>query len=269
MFLIITFSFIAYVFLVWLFILKLDVLVITDYFENKAFYHKYKARIQEVELLGWNVQTIIDKIALIYLVIFGAIIYIVSINKFTNFDLNPLYVRLIAIGLFLSPIAYYKYCNMLRKNAIKNELSDILELILTSLKAGISYDKCLGFIIMYIKNKYILIELKKLKNDLLWQDSENKAWELFKERVQYEKSVITIVNILQESSSLGVAIFDDLTLLMHNNKKVKAYDVEEQSSKVSTKSNIIVLLFGAPCITIFILGPHIIDFLYQYQLWGI
>ena len=256
--------FACYIILICYGFFKLDVAVLSRHLQDSSFSKKYNDKIKSVDLIGWSPQSILDKIALVYLGILGVIIYVISITYFTKFVIDSLHIKLLSVGLLVAPFVYYQVCLLCRKNVMKNEIDEILELMITSAKSGSSFEDAIIFLCKYIKNKYILIELTNLRKDFKFQASENVAWELFKKRVN-RPNTTTIVNLLQQSSSLGVASYDELISLIHNYKKVRAYELEERSNYVSIKSNIVLLLFGGPCIIIITVGPKILNFIYQFQ----
>jgi tight adherence protein C len=167
-----------------------------------------------------------------------------------------LLVLTFAIGMYL-PNVWLKAKAKQRQTQIQKTLPDAIDLLTTSVEAGLGIDAALGQVSEKIRGP-IAPELKKVLRDMAMGSARRDALKEFARRVVIA-DVQQFVNAVLQAEQMGVSLGQVIRVQADQMRVRRRQRAEQQAYKAPVKMVFPLVLFIFPAIFVIILGPAFIQ----------
>lgn len=194
-------------------------------------------------------------------IVLSALFMAIALIVCKIFNLGMLYLVAVmaAVGLIaiILPNSWLKSKAKKRKEKLRQQLPDIMDLLVVSVEAGLGFDAAL--IRLYEKDKSeLMTELMQATRDIQHGMSKKEAYEGLAKRCGV-KELTTFLTALIQADQLGISIKSVLKVQAENLRKDRKMRAEEKALKAPVTMLIPMVLFIFPVIFIVLLGPAVIN----------
>lgn len=178
-----------------------------------------------------------------------------------HLPLLKIFVLSLSVSLFGMYIPWFAVARneSERNREIRRSLPDIMDLLVVSVEAGLSFDMAL----MKVAERYkgsIAQEFQKVLRDIQLGKTRKEALKDMVERVKID-DLSSLVNAIVQSEQLGVGLANVLRMQADLIREKRQQWVEEQAMKAPIKMLFPLVFCMFPAMFIVILGPAVINLL--------
>lgn len=194
-------------------------------------------------------------------IVLSAILMIIAviICKILNLGMVHLVLAMAIVGLvaIILPGRWLKMKAAKRKEKLREQLPDIMDLLIVSVEAGLGFDAAL--LRLYEKNKSeLMTEMIQATRDIQRGMSKKEAYESLAKRCDL-KELTTFLTALVQADQLGISIKSVLKIQAENLRKDRRQRAEEKALKAPVTMLVPMVLFIFPVIFIVLLGPAVLN----------
>lgn len=142
-----------------------------------------------------------------------------------------------------------------RKEAIENGMPDVLDLLSTSVSAGLGFDQALQHVVARCQGP-LVEELAVVQKEIALGTPRNEALHHLAERCGVEP-LTTFVNSIAQADRLGIAISNVLITQATSIRDRHRQKIEERAAQLPVKILLPMILFILPAMFIILLGPAV------------
>jgi tight adherence protein C len=161
-----------------------------------------------------------------------------------------------AMGVYL-PNVWLRSKAKKRQHNILKSLPDAIDLLTTSVEAGLGIDAALGQVAEKVKGP-ISVEIRRVLRDIAMGSSRRDALRAFAERTQLP-DVQQFVNALVQAEQMGVSLGQVIRVQADQMRVKRRQRAEQQAYKAPVKMVFPLVFFIFPAIFVVILGPAMIQ----------
>lgn len=186
-------------------------------------------------------------------------IFAVIICKILNLGMVHLVLAMAVVGLLgiIVPGRWLKMKAAKRKEKLRQQLPDVMDLLIVSVEAGLGFDAAL--LRLYEKDKSeLMTELIQATRDIQRGMSKKEAYESLAKRCNL-KELTTFLTALVQADQLGISIKSVLKVQAENLRKERKQRAEEKALKAPVTMLVPMVLFIFPVIFIVLLGPAVLN----------
>lgn len=183
----------------------------------------------------------------------------VIVCKILNLGMAYLVIAMAVMGLIgiIFPSRILKMRASKRKDLIRQQLPDVMDLLVVSVEAGLGFDAAL--IRLYEKDKSeLMTELMQATRDVQRGMSKKEAYESLAKRCDV-KELTTFLTALVQADQLGISIKSVLKVQSENLRKDRRMRAEEKALKAPVLMLVPMVIFIFPVIFIILLGPAVLN----------
>ena len=183
----------------------------------------------------------------------------VIVCKILNLGMAYLVIAMAVMGLIgiIFPSRILKMRASKRKDLIRQQLPDVMDLLVVSVEAGLGFDAAL--IRLYKKDKSeLMTELMQATRDVQRGMSKKEAYESLAKRCDV-KELTTFLTALVQADQLGISIKSVLKVQSENLRKDRRMRAEEKALKAPVVMLVPMVVFIFPVIFIILLGPAVLN----------
>jgi tight adherence protein C len=180
---------------------------------------------------------------------------------------SPFFVYLIALGLgFLLPDFWLGNRITVRQARIRRGLSDVLDLLVICIEAGLSLDQAVARTAeeLSLAQPVVCDELAIVVLEQRAGCPRADAWRHFAERTNVD-SARNLVSVLVQSEKFGTSIAKTLRIHSDTLRTQRRQKVEEQAAKTTVKLVFPLVLFIFPSLFLVTLGPAAITVMESFD----
>lgn len=163
------------------------------------------------------------------------------------------------LGALMLPKYYLKLKIEKRSKRALKELPDTLDLITTSLEAGLGFDAALSKVVSKRKG-VVSDEFKLALEEMRLGNTRKEALIGIRERLPVEELKTVISSIIQ-AEKLGIGLVSVLRVQTEDIREQRKQRAEEAAMKAPIKMLFPLVLFIFPTLFIILLGPVILEFI--------
>ena len=194
-------------------------------------------------------------------IVLSALFMAIALIVCKIFNLGMLYLvaAMAVVGLIaiILPNSWLKRKAKKRKEKLRQQLPDIMDLLVVSVEAGLGFDAAL--IRLYEKDKSeLMTELMQATRDIQRGMSKKEAYEGLAKRCDV-KELTTFLTALVQADQLGISIKSVLKVQAENLRKDRKMRAEEKALKAPVTMLVPMVLFIFPVIFIVLLGPAVLN----------
>jgi tight adherence protein C len=160
------------------------------------------------------------------------------------------------LGLYL-PNVWLKMKAKQRQKAILKSLPDAIDLLTTSVEAGLGIDAALGNVAEKVKGP-IAVEVRRVLRDIAMGSARRDALRQFAERTQLP-DIQQFVNAVVQAEQMGVSLGQVIRVQADQMRIKRRQRAEQQAYKAPVKMVFPLVLFIFPAIFVVVLGPAMIQ----------
>ena len=196
----------------------------------------------------------------------SAILMLVAliVCKILNLGMAYLILAMAVVGLvaIILPGEWLKAKAKKRKELLRQQLPDIMDLLVVSVEAGLGFDSAL--IRLYEKDKSeLMTDLMQATRDIQRGMSKKEAYEGLAKRCDV-KELTSFLTALVQADQLGISIKSVLKVQAENLRKDRKMRAEEKALKAPVTMLIPMVLFIFPVIFIVLLGPAALNIMEMF-----
>lgn len=211
-----------------------------------------------LEMTGTELTT--EQFSMIKIVL-SAVLMIVAviICKILNLGMVYLILAMSIVGLvaIILPGRWLKMKVSKRKEKLREQLPDVMDLLIVSVEAGLGFDAAL--LRLYEKDKSeLMTELIQATRDIQRGMSKKEAYESLAKRCDL-KELTTFLTALVQADQLGISIKSVLKVQADNLRKERKQRAEEKALKAPVTMLVPMVIFIFPVIFIVLLGPAVLN----------
>jgi len=149
-----------------------------------------------------------------------------------------------------------------RQTKILKPLPDALDLLVTSVEAGLGLDAAFRRVAEEIEGAApeLSFEFQMVNHEISAGISRVDALRRLQERTGMDE-MKSLVNMLTQAERFGTSIARSLRVHSDITRQKRMARAEEEAAKVSPKLTVVMILFLMPCLMIVLLGPAIVNVL--------
>lgn len=166
---------------------------------------------------------------------------------------------LLAVGGYLAPGIWLDRRASARRAAIVGSLPAVLDLLVVSVDAGLSFDSALGRVLEKLRNP-LSEELTLVQREIALGRSRAEALEGLARRVQVE-DITRFVNAMLQSDQLGVPVARTLRVQAGEARFLARQRVQQLAAQAPVKMVIPMIVFILPTVWLILLGPALLSVL--------
>jgi len=199
-------------------------------------------------LTVWGCAVVLLPLAFIFLVVAAG----------GGFGMQQIMIVLITavLGLYL-PNVWLKAKAKQRQKAILKALPDAIDLLTTSVEAGLGIDAALGNVAEKVKGP-ISVEVRRVLRDIAMGSARRDALHQFAERTQLP-DIQQFVNAVVQAEQMGVSLGQVIRVQADQMRVKRRQRAEQQAYKAPVKMVFPLVLFIFPAIFVVVLGPAMIQ----------
>jgi tight adherence protein C len=176
--------------------------------------------------------------------------------------LAPLSV-LVLILAFLGYYAPHRVVDHLatkRGEAIMRSFPDALDLLVSSVEAGLGLDAALRRVALELEDAApeLSLELRVVVHEVSAGLPRGRALRRLAERTQLE-AVTSLVNVLVQAEKLGTSVARSLRVHAELVRQRRVLAAEERAARIAPKMTIAMVFFLLPTLFVVILGPAVVN----------
>ena len=196
----------------------------------------------------------------------SAILMLVAliVCKILNLGMAYLILAMAVVGLvaIILPGEWLKAKAKKRKELLRQQLPDIMDLLVVSVEAGLGFDSAL--IRLYEKDKSeLMTDFMQATRDIQRGMSKKEAYEGLAKRCDV-KELTSFLTALVQADQLGISIKSVLKVQAENLRKDRKMRAEEKALKAPVTMLIPMVLFIFPVIFIVLLGPAALNIMEMF-----
>ena len=183
----------------------------------------------------------------------------VIVCKILNLGMVYLILTMAVVGIIaiILPSRLLKMKASKRKERIRQQLPDVMDLLVVSVEAGLGFDAAL--LRLYEKDKSeLMTELIQATRDIQRGMSKKEAYESLAKRCDL-KELTTFLTALVQADQLGISVKSVLKVQAENLRKERRQRAEEKALKAPVKMLLPMVMFIFPVIFIVLLGPAVLN----------
>ncbi len=165
-------------------------------------------------------------------------------------------LRLTVMVVLFGAVAPYYWLGIKikqRRTKILRALPDAIDLLTTSVEAGLGVDAALGQVAEKVKGP-VSVELRRLLREMSMGSSRRDALKAFAERIEIP-DVNVFVNAIIQAESMGVSLGQVIRVQADQMRMRRRQRAEKLAHGAPVKMSIPMVLFIFPTILVVILGP--------------
>lgn len=194
-------------------------------------------------------------------IVLAAILMVIAVIvcKILNLGMVHLVLAMAIVGLagIIIPGRWLKMKTSKRKEKLRQQLPDVMDLLIVSVEAGLGFDAAL--LRLYEKNKSeLMTELIQATRDIQRGMSKKEAYESLAKRCDL-KELTTFLTALVQADQLGISIKSVLKVQAENLRKERKQRAEEKALRAPVTMLVPMVLFIFPVIFIILLGPAVLN----------
>lgn len=168
---------------------------------------------------------------------------------------NLLYVLIAALGYYV--LARFSLARKItqRKEDIENGMPDVLDLLSTSVTAGLGFDQALQHVIVRCKGP-LVDELSITQKEITLGVPRGEALQRLANRCDVDP-LTTFVSSVAQADRLGIAISNVLMTQAAGIRERHRQKIEEKAAKLPVKILLPMILLILPAMFIILLGPAV------------
>lgn len=166
-----------------------------------------------------------------------------------------------ALGYY-GPLLVLNSAIQTRQKKILQPLPDALDLLVTSVEAGLGLDAAFRRVAEEIENAApeLSFEFQMVNHEISAGITRIDALKRLQERTGLDE-VKSLVNMLTQAERFGTSIARSLRVHSDITRQKRMSKAEEEAAKVSPKLTVVMILFLLPCLMIVLLGPAVVNVL--------
>ncbi|SDY72217.1 type II secretion system F family protein [Tindallia californiensis] len=142
-----------------------------------------------------------------------------------------------------------------RKDSIKGQLPETIDLLGVCVVAGLSFDQALTYIIERAEGP-LIDEFSVVKREIMLGKRRKEALLAMSERCEVDE-VRNLINAIIQADALGISLQNVLETQSKTIREVYKQDMEERAGKIPIKILLPMVAFIFPVIFIILLGPAV------------
>lgn len=164
-----------------------------------------------------------------------------------------LYVLVGVFGVFV--VARFSLTSKVtaRKDDIEANMPDALDLLSTSVSAGLGFDQALLHVVAHCEGP-LIDEFAMIEKEIALGRTRSEALQSLADRCEVE-ALTTFVNALQQADRLGIPIANVLATQAEAIRRYRKQRVEEKAAKLPVKILLPLVGFIFPALLVVLLGP--------------
>lgn len=183
----------------------------------------------------------------------------VIVCKILNLGMVYLILAMAVVGIIaiILPSRLLKMKASKRKERIRQQLPDVMDLLVVSVEAGLGFDAAL--LRLHEKDKSeLMTELIQATRDIQRGMSKKEAYDSLAKRCNL-KELTTFLTALVQADQLGISVKSVLKVQAENLRKERRQRAEEKALKAPVKMLLPMVMFIFPVIFIVLLGPAVLN----------
>lgn len=142
-----------------------------------------------------------------------------------------------------------------RKNMIKGQLPETIDLLNVCVVAGLSFDQALTYILEKAEGP-LIHEFSVVKREIMLGKRRKDCLQAMSERCEVDE-VSNLVNAIIQAEALGISLQNVLDTQSRTIREIYKQDMEERAGKIPIKILLPMIAFIFPVIFIVLLGPAV------------
>lgn len=179
-----------------------------------------------------------------------------------NVQLKLLFVLMALLGSAIGPNVFLKLRISERKEEIRNQLPDVMDLLCVSMEAGLGFDSALIKIGERLHGVFV-DELNIVHTEISLGKPRRDALRSLSERNPVDELTTFVASIIQ-AEKLGIPIKNALVIQAQEHRIRRRQRAEEKAMKAPVKMLIPLVIFVLPVLFIILLGPTILQMVDQF-----
>lgn len=233
---------------------------IREFMRNNTPQQIYSNVSRKAELITENLRGGIDGFMTIWFVSMATIPLLVAYWLFIYSPINPVralvgVIVAFVIGVIL-PLIYLSYLLGKRRQALLENLPDILDLLAVSVQAGLGLDGALQKVVEKMNNP-LSREMQRMLRELRMGITRRQALERLAERCEIMEISLFASAVIQ-SDRMGIGIAHVIEVQAENMRDKKMQIIREKAAKMPLKLLFPLVVFIFPTVFIVVLGPRLI-----------
>ncbi len=211
-----------------------------------------------LEMAGYDITAEQFSVIKVMIAIFVAILtfLICSLLK-APMKITALSSAILALIGLRAPVFIVRKMVTARKERMRNQLPDIMDLLVVSVEAGLGFDAAL--LRLYEKNKSeMMTELIQATKDIQRGMSKKEAYDSLAKRCDF-KELSSFLSALVQADQLGISIKSVLTTQSDALRLERKQRAEEKALKAPVVMMLPMVMFIFPVIFIVLLGPAVMN----------
>jgi len=179
-----------------------------------------------------------------------------------DFPLKFLILLVTLLGSVIGPNVFLKLRISGRKEALRNQLPDVMDLLCVSMEAGLGFDAALIKIGERLQG-VLVDELNLVHSEISLGKPRRDALRSLSERNPVDELTTFVASIIQ-AEKLGIPIKTALVIQAQELRIKRRQRAEEKAMKAPVKMLIPLVIFVLPVLFIVLLGPTILQVIDQF-----
>jgi len=177
-----------------------------------------------------------------------------------NVQMLAMGVLVLAAGGYYGPQMYIDSLTTSRKQRLQRPLPDALDLLVTTVEAGLGLDAAFRRVADELGNTApdLAEEFQMVNHEISAGIARIEALRHLDERTGVPE-IRSLVNMLAQAERFGTSIARSLRIHSEITRQKRMSRAEEEAAKVSPKLTVVMILFQMPCLFIILLGPAIVN----------
>lgn len=196
----------------------------------------------------------------------GVPIVLIPIASSLDLFKGAMVVLLGCVAGYMSPILLVQNNINKRKNELLSGFSDSLDLLVSSVEAGLGIDAAFRRVAQELESASPALakEYQLVNSEISAGVPRVEALRHLERRTGLDE-IRSLVNMLAQAERFGTSIAGSLRVHASVTRQKRMSKAEETAAKVSPKLTVIMILFLLPVLKLTLMGPALIR---VYRLWG-
>lgn len=188
---------------------------------------------------------------------FSFLLLFILQNVSDSFFINIIFTIIFACILWILPDVVLNEIIKNRKRVIINQLPDVLDLIVASIEAGLSFDGSLSYVVQNVKGE-LAQEMGRILNDIHNGKTRREAFNNMTKKYDMP-DLLNFVSFIIQADQLGINIGKVLRIQATQIREKRRQRSREQAMKAPVKMLFPLIIFIFPTIFVVIFGPALIQ----------